>query len=300
MSLSKITVLITAYNASLYISKMFNSLLSQTNHNFSVIVCNDGSTDNTLEILYTYKKIFEQEKIDFLIIDKEHGGISSAINALIPKIITDYFVSADSDDWYDNDFVESFYSLLEKVGDFEFAVSKARYLDSEGNIIKIKELDLNDNDDVLYTYLFCDDKIPVYSGVHIFNTKSFIKYNNGPYIFDAKRTQNYQLLIPMVKHTRPLKINFFYNYLIRNDSNIHKKRTPEESFDLYGQFIKIFENVLSEKKYKKYLKLKKIAFGSQMRNIALTSKNKKLYLETLKIYPMTLKDFIKLILNFFK
>lgn len=279
---------------------MLNSLLEQTNHNFSVILCNDGSIDNTLEILNSYKIKFDKLMINYLVISQKNGGVSSAINAMIPKITTEYFVSADSDDWYDNDFVESFYSLLKKKGNFDLAVSKARWINSKGNIIEIRELKIDENNGVLYTYLFCGKKLSGYTGVHIFNTKSFIKYNNGPYIFNSRRAQNYQLLIPMVKHTRPLTINSFYNYLIRNDSKQHKKRTLEELYYSDNQFIKIFENTLIEKKYKKYLKLKKKEFGTRMRNTAWAIKNKKLYIKTLKIYPMTIKDFIKLILIIFK
>ena len=59
-----ISIIVPAYNASKYIEKCLNSILSQTYKNFEIIVVNDGSTDNTLDIL---KKCSEQYRIEEII-----------------------------------------------------------------------------------------------------------------------------------------------------------------------------------------------------------------------------------------
>lgn len=299
MTNSKITFIVSAYNSSKFIKRLLDSFLFQTNHNFSIIICNDGSTDNTLEILNSYKKKFIEAKIDYLIINKENGGVSSAVNAMLPKIVTDYFDSCDSDDYFDNDFVAKFYELLNKNGDFDLAVSKARWVDEKGNILKERELTFTDNDDFIDIYLTCR-RFPIYSGVHIYNTKSFIKFNNGTQIFDSRRGQNFQLIIPMVKHAKPVKFDSFYNYCIRETSWSHHSQSDDELYNSHFQFVKIYENVLSGKKYKKYLKRMKRNCGAQMRSIAWKNKNKKQFLQAFKIGRKSYKDYIKLFLIIFR
>lgn len=75
----KISVIIAAYNAEEYLSETMDSIFLQTmdNSEYEVIVINDGSSDNTLSILNSYKKNYP----NLIIIDKENGGPSSARNA---------------------------------------------------------------------------------------------------------------------------------------------------------------------------------------------------------------------------
>ena len=54
--MKKLSVIVPCYNAEKYISKTLDSLVNQTLDNFEVIVINDGSTDNSLNIINSYKE----------------------------------------------------------------------------------------------------------------------------------------------------------------------------------------------------------------------------------------------------
>ena len=58
-----ISVIIPAYNLGNYLKACFDSLIKQTFKDFEIICVNDGSTDNTLEILQEYKPLFSNFKI---------------------------------------------------------------------------------------------------------------------------------------------------------------------------------------------------------------------------------------------
>ena len=72
----KFTIIIPCYNVAKYISKTLDSVLTQTNKNIEVLLINDGSTDNTLNILKEYEKQYPHIKV----FDKFNGGVSSARN----------------------------------------------------------------------------------------------------------------------------------------------------------------------------------------------------------------------------
>lgn len=79
-----------AYNSADFIEESLKSVFNQTYQNYKVLVVNDGSSDNTLEILKKYPvEIISYEK---------NQGISYALNLGIENIDTDYFVRMDSDD----------------------------------------------------------------------------------------------------------------------------------------------------------------------------------------------------------
>jgi glycosyltransferase involved in cell wall biosynthesis len=86
--MEEISVLIPCYNSGKTIRDCINSVLSQTypKHNIKIIVANDGSTDNTLEILQNCQMTVGSD--NFFIINQENKGISETRNVLIKHVKT--------------------------------------------------------------------------------------------------------------------------------------------------------------------------------------------------------------------
>ena len=93
---AKISVIVPIYNQEKYLEECIESIINQTYHNLEIILVNDGSTDNSLEICKKYKK--KDKRI--IIIDKENKGLSSSRNAGLRKATGDYIMFCDSDDYY--------------------------------------------------------------------------------------------------------------------------------------------------------------------------------------------------------
>ena len=72
----KISILIPVYNSSRYLQQCLDSLQRQTMRELEFVVVNDGSTDNSLEIIKQYKKRDSR----FTIIDKTNTGYGSSLN----------------------------------------------------------------------------------------------------------------------------------------------------------------------------------------------------------------------------
>jgi glycosyltransferase involved in cell wall biosynthesis len=98
-----VSVIIPAYNASKYIVETVQSVLSQTHQNFEIIIVNDGSKDNTLEIINTLASNDNRIKI----IDKTNTGVSDTRNCGIKISTGEYLAFLDADDvWLEDSLKE--------------------------------------------------------------------------------------------------------------------------------------------------------------------------------------------------
>ena len=106
----KISVIIPVYNTAKYLSKCLDSILNQTLKEIEVIVVNDGSKDNSQELIDAYK-----EKDGRIVsIQKENGGLSDARNVGIDVANGEFIAFVDSDDYIDLSMFEMMYGLSQK------------------------------------------------------------------------------------------------------------------------------------------------------------------------------------------
>ncbi|MBA1220959.1 glycosyltransferase [Pseudomonas fulva] len=97
-----VSIYIPAYNCAAHIVKCVDSALNQTITDLEVCICDDGSTDNTLEVLkYNYG---ENPRVKF--ISKHNGGIGAASNSAVRLTRGYYIGQLDSDDYLEPDAVE--------------------------------------------------------------------------------------------------------------------------------------------------------------------------------------------------
>lgn len=91
------SVIVPCYNASTYVSIAIESVLKQSYNNWELILINDGSLDNTLDILYFYASNDERIKV----FDVPNGGVSKARNYGLDVAQGDWIVFLDADDWFE-------------------------------------------------------------------------------------------------------------------------------------------------------------------------------------------------------
>jgi glycosyltransferase involved in cell wall biosynthesis len=104
----KISVISACYNHGKYIHEMINSVLNQTFHDFEIIVVNDGSTDDTGNILDS----IQNEKIR--IIHSEHKGPSHARNLAINNAKSSIIFNLDADDRIAEDLLEKGFKVFQE------------------------------------------------------------------------------------------------------------------------------------------------------------------------------------------
>ena len=107
----KVSIIVPVYNVEKYIEKCLNSLVKQTMEDIEIIIVNDGSKDNSINVINKFIKQYP-EKIQYL--EKKNGGLSDARNYGLPYAKGEYIAFLDSDDYVEEDMYEKMYKLAKK------------------------------------------------------------------------------------------------------------------------------------------------------------------------------------------
>lgn len=136
MNSKKITVLVPCYNVSKYVRQCLDSIVNQTYKNLEVICINDGSTDNTLDILQDFALKDSRIKI----IDKPNSGYGASMNRGLEAATGDYIGIVESDDFIE---LNMFERLVREAVENDLDISRGCYFeyktaDESNRLIKNK------------------------------------------------------------------------------------------------------------------------------------------------------------------
>jgi glycosyltransferase involved in cell wall biosynthesis len=133
MSLNKyfFSIIIPVYNRSCLVKKTIDSFLDEENNDYQLILVDDGSTDNTLQILKSY------ESDNVKVFSKTNSERGAARNYGASKASGKYLIFFDSDDIILPDSLKKQYEYLTKNKYPEVAYTAFKICDSLGNLIKL-------------------------------------------------------------------------------------------------------------------------------------------------------------------
>lgn len=161
-----ISIVIPIYNVEKYLKRCLDSIESQTYNNIEIILVNDGSKDNSLNICKEYQKKDKRIKI----IDKVNEGVSVARNAGLEASSGQFIGFVDPDDWIEPNMYESMYRT---INDYNCNIafcnySKDKKISNLSKTFKFKKnvlgkLDIIDN--LMSNMIGIEDIIPKYYNV---------------------------------------------------------------------------------------------------------------------------------------
>lgn len=114
-----ITVFTPAYNRAELLPRLYESLKRQTSKNFMWLVVDDGSTDNTRELVEGWVKSTGDFEVQYVY--KKNGGLHTAYNTAIENLKTELAVCIDSDDYMPDYAIEEITDFWKKNGSDEYA-----------------------------------------------------------------------------------------------------------------------------------------------------------------------------------
>lgn len=114
----RFSVIVPLYNKAPYVKKALESVFSQTYIDYEVIVVDDGSTDNSADIVRElvngkWKLVNDQ----FRLISQSNAGVAAARNNGVAKSMGEYVCFLDADDWWEANFLEEMVRLIKEYPD---------------------------------------------------------------------------------------------------------------------------------------------------------------------------------------
>ena len=249
-----ISVIVPVYNVEKYLERCLDSLINQTLKDIEIICVNDGSSDNSAEILNKYAGNDKRIKV----ITKENGGLSDARNKGMEFVSAQYTAFVDSDDWVDECTFEEAYKAIEKYKtDFVCFASQKVY---ENGKVEIQKLPFNGLQKMNYKRF---RKTPVTVWSKIFKT-SIIKEHECvfPKGYNYEDNVFWTMYFPWIKTGYYIN-KPFYNYFQRADSIIYSDKKLFRYTNLIPLIFKYYKdhNLLDKygndlyKRFKDYLKM---------------------------------------------
>lgn len=150
-----VSIAMTTYNGEKFIKKQLDSIINQTYKNLEIIICDDGSTDKTIDIIKEYQK---KDKRIKLYINEKNLGFSKNFEKAISLCKGDYIALSDQDDIWELDKIET---MVKNINDAILVYGDEKLIDEKDNIIadsffQITEyIPENDN----YKKFFCSNYI---------------------------------------------------------------------------------------------------------------------------------------------
>ncbi len=127
---AKVSVLMGIFNCADTLGKSLDSLLEQTFQDFVVVMCDDGSKDNTYDVAQQYVEKYPEKFI--LLKNKQNKGLTYTLNKCLSVVETEYVARQDGDDISYPTRFEKEYKFLKEHNEYSFVSCIMDYADEEG------------------------------------------------------------------------------------------------------------------------------------------------------------------------
>ena len=316
--MSKISIIVPVYNTGAKLKKCLDSLVNQTVKDIEIIIINDGSTDNSEEVIKEYIKNNSKENEDktesnssensnsvkIELYSKENEGIAKTRNYGIEKANSDYILFVDSDDYID-------VKLVEKL---------LPYIEQNIDLIKFKLQRVNENGEILektdgpvfekttgqdgFNKLYSQDVLLDSPCVYLMKKELFKKNK-----FTFKRTyhEDFGLMPLVIVSAKDIVSTPYYLYsyvqssnsLMRNDDYNKTLKRIEDVWFHYDNAMNKIEKMNLEKTTKENIKIY-YTNAVILKIYELKEKDQKQFIKEIKkrkmyknIKPRNLKQLIK-------
>ncbi|QNA44994.1 glycosyltransferase family 2 protein [Lacibacter sediminis] len=177
MATPKISIIIPVYNAAGYIEQCIRSVMTQTIKDIEIIAVNDGSTDESKEMLDRLAATDER----LLVFHQSNKGVSATRNFGLQQATGSYIGFCDADDWMEPDMLQELYNAI-TLQNCEWAICNVN-MHKEGQPLKVR---LQLKDEVMDV---ADDRTGLLHGLMRF----YYDYANWNKLFSAAIIRKYQL-----------------------------------------------------------------------------------------------------------
>ena len=230
---NKVSIILPVYNGAKYVGRAIDSILAQSYRDYEVIIVNDCSTDNTLEIIREYEKKDSRIKV-----------YSNATNQKLPRTLNNgfknatgqYYTWTSDDNTYHIDAIEKMVNILDDNPNIDLVYTDYSVVDMNGNLIK--EIKVGEPSEIRYRDIV---------GACFLYRRSLAE-KVGEYDPDTFLAEDYDFFIRCYKESGRAFYHIMedlYNYG-RHDKNLSATRQSEIAHRAFDVMMKHFDFLYSE------------------------------------------------------
>lgn len=260
----KVSLIVPVYNVYNYLDRCLDTLINQTYKTIEIIAVNDGSTDNSEDIIDKYMKKDTRVKK----YNKENGGLSSARNFGIKYATGEYIMFLDSDDYFELDMVEKMLDKMNKNGSDICVCDMVKEYEDGTYISTLKGID---GESTINNLLL---SLP--SACNKLFKKTLIKEQ-----FLEKRYYEDLGTVPLII-TNCKTVSYvsegFYHYIQRQGSIMHQHKYNKKLEDIFYIMERLYSNKIMKEKYfdeLEFLYIKHLLHDASLRFLNFNCKESK-------------------------
>lgn len=283
-----ISVIVPVYNAETYIERCIESMLNQSYEYFELILVNDGSIDNSLEIC----KEFASKDNRIVVLDRPNGGPSAARNMGLSNMRGKYVVFADSDDYVSPNYLENLY-LAAKQGQYDIVQCN---FESTNEINKKSEKVIykqTDTKEVTKVEALNGRKYKVTAWAKIYSSSIFKDFKFEGIIHEDDAS--YYIFVNRAKKLAILNETLYFYYMSENSIMRNNKKDISDAFiSIYEERIQYFreneEKELLEESYDRFCLVLMLNLINSYQNASNVNDRKKWITLFNQYYPLVIKS----------
>lgn len=275
-----VSIIVPVFNVENYLDECLDSILNQTYKDIEIIAINDGSTDNSLHILNTYKDKFSSMKI----LNQENKGQAQARNAGLEYATGDFILFIDSDDLLDKFMIEklvnrmnesnadivmcSYYEYYEeknrKLIERNYKIDDKKALTSnevvdmilnyqiEGQLWNklFRRDQLKDNNFYLENCRYIEDIYPVFRMIVNSNRIAFV--NEPLYFYRQRNTSTMKSKSKKLFEDYHYAMNLIIEYIDKEKIDVNKNSLKVFKATVLSRFIAMYTDCVDHKVYKTF------------------------------------------------
>ena len=242
-----ISIIAPCYNVADTLERYLKSILNQTYKHIEVIAVDDGSTDDTANILNQYCSVFAANKMTLKYLYEDNAGLGAAINTGLKYVTGDYLCWSDPDDFY-------FPASMEKRLQAFHEHPECAVVSSDAYVYHANDLEHPlKREAACFTYrqepnqfeLLLKEESHFCAGCHMVRMAEFEEVNPEREIYPARRGQNWQLLLPVYyKFKRYYLDEPLYAYIVYPNSMSSGDNTEKKELNRWEEHEEIVRQTL--------------------------------------------------------
>lgn len=238
--MKKISVIIPVYNTEKYLRRCFDSVIAQDYKNLEIVIINDGSEDNSEQIINEYKNKYP-ELISYY--KKENSGVADTRNFGIEKAQGDYIMFLDSDDYIDKALLKTLEEYVNK--NIDLIKFKLQRVNEEGKTLEIVSgatFEKTTGEDG-FNKLYSTDVLLDSPCVYLIKKELFVK-NSLKFAVGTEHEDFGLVPFIIVLAQTMVSINFYGYYYVQSDNSITRNENYTKTIKKAYDALKHYDNAI--------------------------------------------------------